>query len=1130
MQVNSRLHLRTSAVALLSLAFAAGPSLAGISVQGLVRVWNPINQTYEPLKQAKVRVVLGENVDWDTLDESAATNADGMFAAGKGDPWYGDTYDVYIIVYAEVPNKLEVQEYYLQYDGYQAVSPEVTVHNGESKTFYMEIGGPNENDVHHYQAGGIGIIEPAAHLGGEHLGWQAFFICLEMTDHRWFLVQHRAWKEANFEEKEVSFPAGDGAVRKRYWDYIQIPEDEFPADPLDASKWKEFRASSHTLRHELSHGIMADEFWVMPDGLDEDHYYNEPVAHHDGAWLEGWADFLPEVSLEPRYGTDDEAIEESPELAAEDLQSDARARTESEVCRAMWDIYDGIGWEKRARQYETEIPGVEVFWDGIEDPLLVRVEDIFADDRPTAFTEGDWNGDDDSFVRYWLGRSSYGQRHELKAILFNRGMDATDYFQQHNPQVVLGLIDYSTGTLKIPVTVTEQDEEDRPFVTIDIFLDDRKCQTHWVEGEDWQGSTKTVTVEQDVAWMVGQPPPKLLVAVNDNIESAWVERMLDTDKLRPIGAVKVEAVGVNVVRTTTPDFGAEWWPTHVPPLEKLFVHLEHREGNVSKHMRYPANGDWTVNEKTFTFEQVEELWKTTAVPESVTVDVDWLCDQRLALNGGGVSRMMGNTTIEIKREDDFQFGEDHAVTLVDKTATLDGDVPIRTEVQVVLRTSPIYQRRPRDIPRPGTIRPGRPGIGGIVAGATRPGIPSGTIRPGGTDSVRPMTLSRMISKAGQLIDEYGQVQEEAASMAAELEYKLDPSHGPPTEEAEATPSPGGIRAPRRMVLRRPGVGVQEGVVMLAPASFLETASSAQFQIPELTGDQLAYLQTLREGITEREDRLPQIGALAQDLRRQIDTAITKLNAKPELDQTARLRMERTLTTTSARLAALQPTFASSQELLAKERMVIDKVLQAPPAGANMVTQPPEGGIGGSPDRPRPGADPGRRPAAGAAQGPREFDGWTLTGEAEGVRGDRGVVIGFPGPGRAVGATLHYHNMRLHLRYRHGDGRAQIGLLLPTGKGEGQAPYHVRFTGGRIGITRSGGGSNRTLASGTHPCQPGEWCDIIVDLVRGRLKVSVDGREVLAAEDEEPIRESGHLTLECVEGSGFAFEGMRVTRL
>ena len=53
-------------------------TLNGLAV-AMVRVWNPITQAYEPLKQAKVRVVLGENVDLDTLDESAETDDQGQY-------------------------------------------------------------------------------------------------------------------------------------------------------------------------------------------------------------------------------------------------------------------------------------------------------------------------------------------------------------------------------------------------------------------------------------------------------------------------------------------------------------------------------------------------------------------------------------------------------------------------------------------------------------------------------------------------------------------------------------------------------------------------------------------------------------------------------------------------------------------------------------------------------------------------------------------------------------------------------------------------------------------------------------------------------------------------------------------
>ena len=128
--------------AVLTLTFVAGvvPARATVTMTGDVKVWNPTKNIYEPLKNARVRLVIGEYNDWDTFDVEGSTDAAGTYRVTKGNAWWRDGYDTYLIVFAEVNNKLEVQSHYMQIDGYQAVSGSYFSHDSATTTKNLYIG------------------------------------------------------------------------------------------------------------------------------------------------------------------------------------------------------------------------------------------------------------------------------------------------------------------------------------------------------------------------------------------------------------------------------------------------------------------------------------------------------------------------------------------------------------------------------------------------------------------------------------------------------------------------------------------------------------------------------------------------------------------------------------------------------------------------------------------------------------------------------------------------------------------------------------------------------------------------------------------------------------------------------
>ncbi|MDH7569521.1 MAG: hypothetical protein QHJ73_08045, partial [Armatimonadota bacterium] len=139
---------------MLLLAGLPPPAEASVRIQGAIRVFNRFSGTYEPARHARVRVVLGEYCDADTFDKETTTNEDGYYRVSKGNAWWRDGYRAEILVFAETPNKLEIQEYWGQIDGYQALSHLFTAKDDKTTTVDLWLDGPQEN-IRKYQVGGI---------------------------------------------------------------------------------------------------------------------------------------------------------------------------------------------------------------------------------------------------------------------------------------------------------------------------------------------------------------------------------------------------------------------------------------------------------------------------------------------------------------------------------------------------------------------------------------------------------------------------------------------------------------------------------------------------------------------------------------------------------------------------------------------------------------------------------------------------------------------------------------------------------------------------------------------------------------------------------------------------------------
>ncbi len=954
----------TAAVGLsLCAAFLFGsiaPAAARARVSGHINTWNLVTNRYEALQNARVRLVLAEYYDADTFDVEGSTDSSGYYNLSKGNAWWRSGYDAYLIIFAEVNNRLEVQSHYMQIDGYQAVSRGFFARDNNRTTIDVNIGGPSDN-TRRYQVGGVAALNNSSNTS-KTKGTRAFFICREMTDHRKRLI-NMAPSGGDFEEKEVSYPvSAPTASYVSILDYIRYPDRYFTDGDMPRA--------SLACRHELSHGIMADEYWTWPGwmhGWMGSHTLGSVAERREFAWSEAWAEFMAEVTQSRRYGRYFDF--ESPDGSWRDeIPSGAdRSYVEGELASVMWDIHDPTGWEKREEQVAA-IPGNEMFFDGISDPDLTKIWHIFTRYHPHGVTHTSYIGSKDNFVHYWLNRTSFGQKHELKAILFNRNIHVPE-LPQSRPTLSLGNITWTGNTARIPVTVRETNPEDRTRVRLEFFINGAKVYSQWLTS-GWSGSSNTTTVNQEVAWVAGDPRPQLLVAVHDDMQSSHTARTLDPPAGAQIGGLVAEILGVSIHRDLNmPSVagvsvsGAE--------LRNLVVNVRASDGQTAKTTRLPASGSWSIaGEGTIRYNQTPELFKSNSLTNYIEL--------RFTSTGRDINNSINRTfTQRFTRAQNYGLGEhnDRVLNISNSRSVVFFRITSHVQVNVVYRiralrpsVSHVVAKLVLDRILPMPIQ-GAAARARIPAPATRAGVIR-RVPPGATMQTRQVeTPSIMLAKSSQLMDQYARLQAEALEMADELEARL--ARGPSQSEVTPPKTKPPTIAPRRGLrmkprttrpaarttgptarvtgrtaklaqptatlaqataaagptLLAPNLATSTGLLTLPDTPTLDKAVTGRLVVTKLTDEQRAHLQELRDGIAAREARLPQIEAESIRLKGSLNSAVAKL-AQDELLEPRHLQAARAdIQQMTTRLSAVAPSIQGYRSLLLRERQLIDKGLR-----------------------------------------------------------------------------------------------------------------------------------------------------------------------------------------------------------
>lgn len=350
----------------------------------------------------------------------------------------------------------------------------------------------------------------------------------------------------------------------------------FPDDWLDSGtdivpgRWRSLRGS---ITHEYGHKIMHDVYWAWPEPYVGSGHSIETCANSETGWVEGWAAFCcaavwgqptnngsigaGQANLEhvwhptTRPWSDGDRLPGTIDWRDRLDKPSLRGWNEGEVASVLLDLFDGKAWEYLPKAQQDARPaGVPpVRWyDRIEDPKLELIWKIINENNPDCLID---DGDsfpawEDGFWYYWRtrfcgdgdfwgnqGQSNAERSHGTKAILHNRGITTT-YRPENAPKDLDLKYVASTGAQAFAtLSVTETDDEDRPFLYYNVAFGSGTGELKWMFPEDqlltsqWNNDRLTQTVAIP-------PPPenadapgawtRMVLVVHDSMQCAYLQK------------------------------------------------------------------------------------------------------------------------------------------------------------------------------------------------------------------------------------------------------------------------------------------------------------------------------------------------------------------------------------------------------------------------------------------------------------------------------------------------------------------------------------------------------------------------------------------------------------------------------
>lgn len=930
------------AFCLLFLCLGFGPATvahAKVHINGRVQLWRPDLNQYTPLKRVRVRMVLAEDYDSDTGDVETTCNDNGDYAISKGNPWWRQSYKAYPIVFAEVPDRLEVQDSYPQIDGYQAATGHVKAKQNKTTTINVNIGGPQSNV--NYHVGGLAVLDNASSTSADR-GWRAFYLCDIATDHRLRLMSHGF---GTWEEKELVYPQNDSAVASymRPWDYIRVPEGNFG----DAGGVPGLTRVSKSVRHEMSHGLMADVYWTWPGvfhpGSNPDsHTLDQKDPTREFAWSEAWAEFMGQVTQNETWGAPTVDLETQNgswhKLA---LKNGDATYIEGEIAASLWDIYDGTGTEECLEQ-NADVPGTETFVDRIGGGLD-KIRAIFEGEHPHSFTHESFLGSSDSLVWYWVHKQKFGQPHELKTILFNRNIRVNE-IAQTKPGVSMGAATWSKFDLKIPYQVTENDAEDRPFVTVKLYAGQTLLASRTLS-DGWSGNANKGVFALSYGAQKGAPVPKFTLAASDEMQTVAASQTLNPPADATIAGVSAQFIKLEVPPVV--------WKNTIRQVSNLRLTLRATQGDKTNMVAVPgqefqspkgSDGIQFIGTIPFVYYKSAELFRTMSLDKPVQIVLD--IKGSVYDNGGPVPYKASVNLANLSAETGFGVGTRTYSIAVrpDKTSSSVGWVD--DMLGGANKMPPLHLLLTMRV-EPVTSLTDGIDFSKLMAVLSPPVVfkffplddaPKAPPEPSpGAPKAPPATEAAAMSRANSVIKQVARLQAEASEINSELEWKLSPQGLAARPVANASDERGGdiraLDAPADAPIRAPKIAaIQAGrfaVPTLSAPTFLASAARGQGLTPSLSVEAKEGLQELATRSQQIETRLQGLSVEAAALQNQLQKASQGFLNPQQLAVRApdAGKAPPSLTAMIANLAQVAPAVAASRPILAQQREVVAQGLK-----------------------------------------------------------------------------------------------------------------------------------------------------------------------------------------------------------
>lgn len=881
------------------LLLLAPAAMAEVTFSGKVELWNPVSGRYEAMVSTRVRVVLWETDDWDTLDPETTTAADGRWQVSRGNPCFTAGYGYQVIVYAEVPGFVAVLNTLPQVSGYQALMPAGVAASNQAVTSTIKIGGAGAN-VQRYACGGDDAVPP-------ELGEKAFFIVSEMDDQRRQLRLHTVITNDAWEEKQVLFPFDPATGGySRAWDAVYLPLAETFAN---------YEQASAVCRREVSRGLLRDAYttWRIPWGNGPAPGLTTPCDTPQRAWSEALPEYLAQYTFHLRYGRTTWPIGrlDDPARPRGNPLTDNRNAVAAELDGALWHLTHR-GLDRPRALPPALAPAPRTYRDALDDPRLELLWGIVANLSPSSFVDGAANGD--TVAAAWLANSP-GAEYDIKRVLFCHGLRGSLVENEPTVQMVAG--DWAGAACEVRLRLLDADTVDLDHMQLSLLVNKQAVLIEQVPRSRWRADPALGNVVE-TTWryqhVAGAPAPHIEAQLDDGLVATQASLDLQPPATTPpLAGLVCDVLGVELSnRTAAPLTGVR--------LRAGFA------GRPATELH--ATGGWSAPAaETRRDPSTGRLAELRPVPE--VVRLEW---QRLVPAPPPPARPTGKpakpvkapvpvpplppvpapVTVTFTAAECYGLGEHTVAVPVD-----DKGSELRVLYRIGLPDTPLASAAADHLTRVLGAEPRATGARPAPALALRPATGLAAL------DARPLS-----GEASRLQRRIAQLQRDSAEAGQEIEWLLNPERSVGRAK-EVRPGPPSKRA-------LPGATLQYGILLARPESaFLARAAKGEVAFGPASERLRQRLEPLGRRVMAIDYELTRLSAEADGIRRRLLSMADQVDAAP-LPIATKQAFLSTLPDALTRLRAVTPLGQDHVQLLAEQAETVRRAL----AGQAAAPKPP----------------------------------------------------------------------------------------------------------------------------------------------------------------------------------------------